>query len=97
MFMPGTVSPYLGTDCKPDARHDTGVQAIQHDTGDAVAAIEQISEIVAQGSGQIAENISGVSTGGRLRHQASTQTRSAVDELSRMAADLRTTVGHFTY
>jgi methyl-accepting chemotaxis protein len=29
--------------------------------------------------------------------QALTQTRSAVDELSRMAADLRSTVGTFTY
>ncbi len=29
--------------------------------------------------------------------QALTQTRTAVDELSRMAADLRTTVGNFTY
>ncbi|MCF6506807.1 methyl-accepting chemotaxis protein, partial [Blastococcus sp. MG754426] len=28
---------------------------------------------------------------------ALTQTRTAVDELSRMAADLRTTVGQFTY
>ena len=32
-----------------------------------------------------------------LDHQALTQTRTAVDELSRMAADLRTTVGRFTY
>jgi methyl-accepting chemotaxis protein len=104
------------------------VEAIQHDTGDAVAAIEQISKIVAQisdrqttiasaveeqtattnemsrsvseaaqGSGQIAENISGVSTAADSTTQALTQTRSAVDELSRMAADLRTTVSHFTY
>jgi methyl-accepting chemotaxis protein len=51
----------------------------------------------AQGSGQIAENISGVSTAADSTTQALTQTRSAVDELSRMAADLRTTVGHFTY
>jgi methyl-accepting chemotaxis protein len=29
--------------------------------------------------------------------QALTQTRTAVDELSRMAADLRTTVGRFTW
>ena len=31
------------------------------------------------------------------RPRRSTQTRTAVDELSRMAADLRTTVGRFTY
>ncbi|MGY2001438.1 methyl-accepting chemotaxis protein [Blastococcus sp. SYSU DS1024] len=104
------------------------VQAIQGDTTAAVAAIGEISTIVAQisdrqttiasaveeqtattsemsrsvqeaagGTGQIAENISGVSTAADSTTQALTQTRSAVDELSRMAADLRTTVGRFTY
>ncbi|SFL95235.1 methyl-accepting chemotaxis protein [Geodermatophilus ruber] len=104
------------------------VQAIQHDTGAAVSAIEEISTIVAQisdrqttiasaveeqtattnemsrsvfeaasGSGQIADNITGVSTAADSTTQALTQTRTAVDELSRMAADLRTTVGRFTY
>ncbi|MBJ7454292.1 MAG: methyl-accepting chemotaxis protein, partial [Blastococcus sp.] len=51
----------------------------------------------AAGSGQIAENITGVSTAADSTTQALTQTRTAVDELSRMAADLRTTVGRFTY
>ena len=51
----------------------------------------------AQGSGQIAENITGVSTAAGSTTQALTQTRVAVDELSHMAADLRTTVGTFTY
>jgi methyl-accepting chemotaxis protein len=51
----------------------------------------------AQGSGQIAENISGVSTAADSTTQALTQTRTAVDELSRMAADLRSTVSTFTY
>jgi methyl-accepting chemotaxis protein len=104
------------------------VQSIQGDTSAAVAAIEEISAIVAQisdrqttiasaveeqtattnemsrsvqeaaqGSGQIAENITGVSTAADSTTQALTQTRTAVDELSRMAADLRTTVGRFTY
>ena len=104
------------------------VQAIQGDTTAAVAAIEEISSIVAQisdrqttiasaveeqeattnemsrsvqeaagGTGQIAENISGVSTAADSTTQALTQTRTAVDELSRMAADLRTNVGRFTY
>ncbi|MGY1828785.1 methyl-accepting chemotaxis protein, partial [Blastococcus sp. SYSU DS0541] len=42
-------------------------------------------------------NISGVSSAADSTTQALTQTRSAVDELSRMAADLRTTVGNFKY
>jgi methyl-accepting chemotaxis protein len=104
------------------------VQSIQGDTTAAVAAIEEISAIVAQisdrqttiasaveeqtattnemsrsvqeaagGTTQIAENITGVSTAADSTTQALTQTRVAVDELSRMAADLRSTVGTFTY
>ncbi|RBY88582.1 methyl-accepting chemotaxis protein [Blastococcus sp. TF02A-26] len=104
------------------------VQAIQGDTTAAVAAIGEISQIVAQisdrqttiasaveeqtattnemsrsvqeaaqGSGQIADNITGVSTAADSTTQALAQTRTAVDELSRMASDLRSTVGRFTY
>jgi methyl-accepting chemotaxis protein len=51
----------------------------------------------ASGSTQIAENITGVSSAADSTTQALGQTRIAVDELSRMAADLRTTVGRFTY
>jgi methyl-accepting chemotaxis protein len=51
----------------------------------------------ASGSGQIADNITGVSTAAESTTQALTQTRTAVDELSRMAADLRTSVSRFTY
>ncbi|SHN89046.1 methyl-accepting chemotaxis protein, partial [Geodermatophilus obscurus] len=39
----------------------------------------------------------GVSAAADSTTQALTQTRTAVDELSRMAADLRTTVTRFTY
>ncbi|MGY2076311.1 methyl-accepting chemotaxis protein [Blastococcus sp. SYSU DS0828] len=104
------------------------VLAIQGDTTAAVAAIEEISSIVAQisdrqttiasaveeqtattnemsrsvqeaagGTGEIAANITGVSSAADSTTQALTQTRVAVDELSRMAADLRTTVGRFVY
>jgi methyl-accepting chemotaxis protein len=104
------------------------VLAIQGDTTAAVAAIEEISSIVAQisdrqttiasaveeqtattnemsrsvteaasGTTEIASNITGVSTAAESTTQALTQTRTAVDELSRMAADLRATVGRFTY
>ena len=46
---------------------------------------------------EIAQNITGVSAAAESTTQALTQTRTAVDELSRMAADMRTTVGRFTY
>jgi methyl-accepting chemotaxis protein len=49
------------------------------------------------GTAEIASNITGVSTAADSTTQALGQTRIAVDELSRMAADLRTTVGRFTY
>jgi methyl-accepting chemotaxis protein len=51
----------------------------------------------ANGTTEIASNITGVSTAAESTTQALTQTRTAVDELSRMAADLRTTVATFTY
>jgi methyl-accepting chemotaxis protein len=104
------------------------VLAIQGDTTAAVAAIDEISTIVAQisdrqttiasaveeqtattnemsrsvqeaagGTTEIATNITGVSAAAESTTQALGQTRTAVDELSRMAADLRTTVGKFTY
>jgi methyl-accepting chemotaxis protein len=104
------------------------VQAIQGDTGAAVTAIEEISQIVGQiadrqttiasaveeqtattsemsrsvteaatGSGEIAQNITGVSAAAESTTQALTQTRVAVDELSRMAAGLRAGVARFTY
>jgi methyl-accepting chemotaxis protein len=103
------------------------VQAIQGDTTAAVAAIGEISEIVAQiadrqttiasaveeqtattqemarsvaeaatGSQEIAGTITGVSAAAESTTQALGHTRAAVDELSRMAADLRTAVGRFT-
>ena len=51
----------------------------------------------AGGSTEIATNITGVSSAADATTQALGQTRTAVDELSRMASDLRTTVGRFTY
>jgi methyl-accepting chemotaxis protein len=51
----------------------------------------------AQGSGQIADDITGVPSAADSTTQAPGQTRVAVDELSRMAADLRTSVARFTH
>jgi methyl-accepting chemotaxis protein len=51
----------------------------------------------ASGTTEIAANITGVSSAADSTTQALTQTRTAVDELSRMASDLRSSVGRFTY
>jgi methyl-accepting chemotaxis protein len=51
----------------------------------------------ASGTTEIATNITGVSTAADSTTHALGQTRTAVDELSRMASDLRTTVVRFTY
>ena len=103
------------------------VEAIQADTGGAVAAIGRIGAVIGQindyqlsiasaveqqtattnemsrsvaeaagGTTEIASTITGVSTAAESTTQALGHTRVAVDELSRMAADLRTTVGRFT-
>jgi methyl-accepting chemotaxis protein len=104
------------------------VQAIQLDTEDAVNAIGQIGEVIAQmseyqhsiaaaveeqavtartmghsvdeaagGSVDIAANISGVADATRSTNEGVTSTGAAVDQLARMAADMRVLVSRFTY
>ena len=51
----------------------------------------------ADGSGQIATNIGGVSCAAEATNQALDQTRTAVDELARMATELRSAVSRFSY
>ncbi len=77
-------------------RQTTIASAVEEQTATTAEMSRSVAE-VAQGSGQIADNVSGVSGAADSTTQALTQTRAAVDELSRMAADLRTTVGRFTY
>ncbi|WP_243469689.1 methyl-accepting chemotaxis protein [Klenkia marina] len=63
------------------------------------ATTNEMSRSVAEAAGgttEIAANITGVSGAADATTQALSQTRVAVDELSRMATDLRTTVGRFT-
>jgi methyl-accepting chemotaxis protein len=63
------------------------------------ATTNEMSRNVAEastGSGQIADNISGVSEAASGTTQALAQTQAAVDEVARMAADLRGSVAHFT-
>ncbi|WP_116451912.1 methyl-accepting chemotaxis protein [Blastococcus litoris] len=104
------------------------VQAIQSDTGAAVTAITEISDIVGQisdrqttiasaveeqtattnemarsaaqaasGTERITENIASVSAGASATTGALMQTRTAVDELAHMAAELRSSVARFTF
>jgi methyl-accepting chemotaxis protein len=77
-------------------RQTTIASAVEEQTATTNEMSRSVQE-AASGSGQIAENITGVSAAADSTTQALTQTRVAVDELSRMAADLRTTVGRFTY
>ncbi len=77
-------------------RQTTIASAVEEQTATTNEMSRSVQE-AASGSGQIAENITGVSAAADSTTQALSQTRVAVDELSRMAADLRTTVGRFTY
>jgi methyl-accepting chemotaxis protein len=64
------------------------------------ATTNEMSRSVAEaagGSTEIATNITGVSTAAGSTTQALGQTRVAVDELSRMASDLRGSIATFTY
>ncbi|MBO1751283.1 methyl-accepting chemotaxis protein [Actinotalea sp. BY-33] len=104
------------------------VEAIQGDTTGAVAAIGQISDIIASindyqltiasaveeqtattnemsrgvteaatGSGEIATNITGVASSASTTSEVTGQMGSATDDLARMAQDLRTRIGSFTF
>src|SRR4051794_27118445 len=77
-------------------RQTTIASAVEEQTATTNEMSRSVQE-AADGTGQIAGNITGVSAAADSTTQALTQTRTAVDELSRMAADLRTTVGRFTY
>jgi methyl-accepting chemotaxis protein len=77
-------------------RQTTIASAVEEQTATTSEMSRSVAE-AAGGSGQIAENITGVSAAAETTTEALNQTRTAVDELSRMAVDLRTTVGRFTY
>jgi methyl-accepting chemotaxis protein len=77
-------------------RQTTIASAVEEQTATTNEMSRSVQE-AASGTTQIATNITGVSTAADSTTQALSQTRIAVDELSRMAAGLRTTVGRFTY
>jgi methyl-accepting chemotaxis protein len=74
----------------------TIASAVEEQTATTNEMSRSVQE-AAGGSTEIATNITGVSTAASSTTQALGQTRQAVDELSRMASDLRTTVARFTY
>ncbi|WP_040338833.1 methyl-accepting chemotaxis protein [Candidatus Blastococcus massiliensis] len=77
-------------------RQTTIASAVEEQTATTNEMSRSVQE-AADGAGQIADNISNVSGAADSTTQALTQTRTAVDDLSRMAADLRSTVGRFSY
>ncbi|WP_369832198.1 methyl-accepting chemotaxis protein [Blastococcus sp. TF02-8] len=77
-------------------RQTTIASAVEEQTATTNEMSRSVQE-AAGGTTQIAENITGVAGAADSTNQALGQTRVAVDELSRMAADLRTMVGRFTF
>ncbi len=77
-------------------RQTTIASAVEEQTATTSEMSRSVQE-AANGTTEIATNITGVSTAAGSTTQALAQTRTAVDELSRMASDLRTSVGRFTY
>jgi methyl-accepting chemotaxis protein len=77
-------------------RQTTIASAVEEQTATTNEMSRSVQE-AASGTTEIAMNITGVSTAADSTTQALTQTRTAVDELSRMAADLRGRVARFTY
>jgi methyl-accepting chemotaxis protein len=77
-------------------RQTTIASAVEEQTATTNEMSRSVQE-AAGGATEIASNICGVSTAAGSTTQALTQTRTAVDELSRMAADLRTGISRFTY
>ena len=74
----------------------TIASAVEEQTATTGEMSRSVQE-AAGGSTEIATNITGVSTAAAATTSALGQTRLAVDELSRMASDLRSSVARFTY
>jgi methyl-accepting chemotaxis protein len=74
----------------------TIASAVEEQTATTNEMSRNVTE-AATGSGDITTNINGVATAATATTQAVAQTRTAVDELARMANDLRTQVATFTY
>jgi methyl-accepting chemotaxis protein len=77
-------------------RQTTIASAVEEQTATTNEMSRSVQE-AADGAGQIATNITGVSGAADSTTEALAQTRAAVDELNSMAIGLRTTVAKFTY
>jgi methyl-accepting chemotaxis protein len=77
-------------------RQTTIASAVEEQTATTNEMSRSVQE-AAGGSTEIATNITGVSAAADSTTHALAQTRTAVDELSRMASDLRSSVGRFSY
>jgi len=74
----------------------TIASAVEEQTATTNEMSRSVQE-AAGGAGEIATNIIGVSAAASSTTQSLGQTRQAVDELSRMASDLRSSVARFSY
>ncbi len=74
----------------------TIASAVEEQTATTNEMSRSVQE-AASGSTEIAANITGVNVAAGATNQALGQTQVAVDELARMAGDLRATVGRFTW
>jgi methyl-accepting chemotaxis protein len=74
----------------------TIASAVEEQTATTNEMSRNVSEAAA-GSGDITSNISGVATAAGATTDAVTQTRSAIDQLVHMSADLRAQVASFVY
>ena len=74
----------------------TIASAVEEQTATTTEMSRSIQE-GAHGASEIASNITGVSQAAEQTNQALSQTRIAVDELSRLAADLRAATTHFRF
>ena len=74
----------------------TIASAVEEQTATTNEMSRSVAE-AASGSTQIAQNIDGVSAAADSTNLALSQTRTAVDELSRMAAEMRSAVSAFIY
>src|SRR5215213_617402 len=74
----------------------TIASAVEEQTATTNEMSRNVAE-AATGSGEIAANITGVASASSSTTEAVTQARNAIDEMARMAAELRTQVARFTY
>lgn len=77
-------------------RQATIASAVEEQTATTAEITRSVNE-AASGAGEIATNVTGVSTAAESTTEALSQSAAAVSELSRMAVNLRATVARFSY